>query len=84
MGTGRFCDYFEQFGLLGKTGVDLPGEAATIMHKEENIGQVELATMSFGQSFQVTPIQMAVTVSCLLYTSIWHRVSLREISHRCA
>ena len=44
LGTGRFCDYFEQFGLLGKTGVDLPGEAATIMHKEENIGQVELAT----------------------------------------
>ena len=66
MGTGRFCDYFEQFGLLGKTGVDLPGEAATIMHKEENIGQVELATMSFGQSFQVTPIQMAATVSALV------------------
>lgn len=66
LGTGRFCDYFEQFGLLGKTGVDLPGEAATIMHKEENIGQVELATMSFGQSFQVTPIQMAVTVSALV------------------
>lgn len=66
LGTGRFCDYFEQFGLLGKTGVDLPGEAATIMHKEENIGQVELATMSFGQSFQVTPIQMAATVSALI------------------
>ena len=66
LGTGRFCDYFEQFGLLGKTGVDLPGEAATIMHKEENIGQVELATMSFGQSFQVTPIQMAATVSALV------------------
>ena len=66
LGAGRFCDYFEQFGLLGKTGVDLPGEAATIMHKEENIGQVELATMSFGQSFQVTPIQMAATVSALI------------------
>ena len=66
LGAGRFCDYFEQFGLLGKTGVDLPGEAATIMHKEENIGQVELATMSFGQSFQVTPIQMAATVSALV------------------
>ena len=66
LGAGRFCDYFEQFGLLGKTGVDLPGEAATIMHKEENIGQVELATISFGQSFQVTPIQMAATVSALV------------------
>ena len=66
LGAGRFCDYFDQFGLLGKTGVDLPGEAATIMHKEENIGQVELATMSFGQSFQVTPIQMAATVSALV------------------
>lgn len=66
LGAGRFCDYFEQFGLLGKTGVDLPGEAAIIMHKEENIGQVELATMSFGQSFQVTPIQMAATVSALI------------------
>ena len=66
LGAGRFCDYFEQFGLLGKTGVDLPGEAATIMHKEENIGQVELATMSFGQSFQVTPIQMVATVSALI------------------
>ena len=66
LGAGRFCDYFEQFGLLGKTGVDLPGEAATIMHREENIGQVELATMSFGQSFQVTPIQMAATVSALV------------------
>ena len=66
LGPGRFCDYFEQFGLLGKTGVARPGEAATIMHKEENIGQVELATMSFGQSFQVTPIQMAATVSALV------------------
>ena len=66
LGTGRFCDYFEQFGLLGKTGVDLPGEAATIMHKEENIGLVELATISFGQSFQVTPVQMATTVSSLV------------------
>ncbi len=57
---------FEQFGLLGKTGSRSSGEAATIMHKEENIGQVELATMSFGQSFQVTPIQMAATVSALV------------------
>ena len=51
---------------MGMTGVDLPGEAATIMHKQENVGQVELATMSFGQSFQVTPIQLAATVSSLV------------------
>lgn len=66
LGVERFCDYFEQFGLMGMTGVDLPGEASTIMHKEENIGQVELATISFGQSFQVTPMQMAATVSSLV------------------
>lgn len=66
LGVGKFCDYYKQFGLLQLTGVDLPGEAGTIMHKEENIGQVELATMSFGQSFQVTPIQMATTVSSLV------------------
>lgn len=66
LGAERFCDYFEQFGLLEKTGVDLPGEAGTIMHKRENIGEVELATMTFGQSFQVTPIQMAATVSSLI------------------
>lgn len=66
LGVEKFCDYFEQFGLMGMTGVDLPGEAGTIMHKEENIGQVELATMSFGQSFQVTPVQMAATVSSLV------------------
>lgn len=58
IGSDRFCDYFEQFGLLSKTNIDLPGEASTIMHKRENIGQVELATMSFGQSFQITPIQL--------------------------
>lgn len=62
----KFCDYFEQFGLMDKTDVDLPGEAGTIMHKLENIGEVELATMTFGQSFQVTPIQMATTVSSLI------------------
>lgn len=66
LGVEKFCDYYKQFGLLQLTGVDLPGEAGTIMHKEENIGQVELATMSFGQSFQVTPIQMAATVSSLV------------------
>ncbi|MDE7436512.1 MAG: peptidoglycan glycosyltransferase [Lachnospiraceae bacterium] len=66
LGSDRFCDYFEQFGLLSKTNIDLPGEASTIMHKRENIGQVELATMSFGQSFQITPIQVATTVSSLI------------------
>jgi stage V sporulation protein D (sporulation-specific penicillin-binding protein) len=66
LGVERFYSYFRQFGLLDKTGIDLPGEAATIMHKEENIGSVELATISFGQSFQVTPIQLATTVSSLI------------------
>lgn len=66
LGSEKFYDYFEQFGLLRRTGVDLPGEAGTIMHKKEEIGLVELATMSFGQSFQITPIQMATTVSSLV------------------
>lgn len=66
IGSDRFCDYFEQFGLLSRTNIDLPGEASTIMHKRENIGQVELATMSFGQSFQITPIQLATTVSAII------------------
>lgn len=66
LGTEKFYEYFNQFGLMGMTGVDLPGEAGTIMHKKENVGQVELATMSFGQSFQVTPMQMAATVSSLV------------------
>lgn len=66
LGAERFFDYFEQFQMLGKTGVDLPGEAGTIMHKLENVGPVELATISFGQSFQLTPIQMATTVSSLI------------------
>lgn len=66
LGTDDFYKYFEQFGLMGETGVDLLGEASTIMHKKENVGQVELATMSFGQSFQVTPVQMAATVSSLI------------------
>ena len=66
LGADTFCDYYQQFGLLDLTGVDLPGEAGTIMHKRENIGTVELATMSFGQSFQVTPIQMAATVSSII------------------
>lgn len=66
LGSDRFCDYFEQFGLLELTNIDLPGEAGTIMHKKEDIGTVELATMTFGQSFQITPIQMATTVSSLI------------------
>lgn len=66
LGTDNFYKYFEQFGLMGMTGVDLPGEAGTIMHKKENVGQVELATMSFGQSFQITPMQLATTVASLV------------------
>ena len=66
LGADNFYHYFEQFGLLGKTGIDLPGEAATIMHKKDKIGQVELATISFGQSFQITPIQLITTVSSLI------------------
>jgi len=66
LGADRFCDYFKQFGLMNLTNVDLPGEAGTIMHKKEDIGIVELATMSFGQSFQITPIQMLTTVSSLI------------------
>ena len=66
IGADHFYDYFSRFGLLKKTGVDLPGEAATIMHSKENIGLVELATMSFGQSFQITPIQLVTTVSSII------------------
>lgn len=66
IGADKFYDYFKQFGLLSATNVDLPGEASTIMHKKEDIGLVELATMSFGQSFQITPMQMATTVSSLI------------------
>ena len=66
LGVDSFYHYFEQFGLLGKTGIDLPGEAATIMHKKENMGLVELATVSFGQSFQITPIQLITTASSII------------------
>lgn len=66
IGVDRFFDYFRQFGLMDLTGVDIPGEAGTIMHKKENVGQVELATISFGQSFQITPIQLVTTVSALV------------------
>ena len=66
LGADRFYEYFEKFGLMKLTNIDLPGEAGTIMHKKEDIGTVELATMTFGQSFQVTPIQMAVTDSTIV------------------
>lgn len=66
LGIDNFYHYFEKFGLMGKTGVDLPGEASTIMHKKENMGQVELATVSFGQSFQITPMQLIATVSSII------------------
>ena len=66
LGAERFYDYFSQFGLLNLTNVDLPGEAGTIMHRKEDIGMVELATMTFGQSFQITPIQMLTTVSSII------------------
>lgn len=66
LGIDRYYDYFRQFGLMNLTGIDLPGEAGTIMHKKENMGLVELATVAFGQSFQITPIQLAATVSSLI------------------
>ena len=66
LGIDNYYHYFEKFGLKGKTGVDLPGEAATIMHKKENMGQVELATVSFGQSFQITPMQLITTASSII------------------
>ena len=66
LGVDNFYKYFQQFGLLGLTNIDLPGEAGTIMHAKENIGPVELATVSFGQSFQITPIQLATTASSIV------------------
>lgn len=66
LGVENFYKYFRQFGLLKKTNIDLPGEAATIMHKQENVGPVELATISFGQSFQITPMQLVTTVSSII------------------
>lgn len=66
LGVDNYYKYFQQFGLMEKTGIDLPGEAGTIMHKKEDIGEVELATISFGQSFQITPIQLATTVSSII------------------
>lgn len=66
LGVDQYYHYFTQFGLKGKTGVDLPGEASTIMHKKENMGLVELATVSFGQSFQITPLQLITTASSII------------------
>ena len=66
LGVDNYCRYFDQFGLRGKTGIDIPGEASTIMHKPENMGPVELATVSFGQSFQITPVQLIATVSSII------------------
>ncbi|MCD7761730.1 MAG: peptidoglycan glycosyltransferase [Lachnospiraceae bacterium] len=66
LGVDNYFKYFDQFGLNDKTGIDLPGEAATIMHKKENVGQVELATISFGQSFQITPIQLITTAASIV------------------
>lgn len=66
LGVDRFYEYFQKLGLTKKTGVDLPGEAGTITHKKEDVGPVELATMTFGQSFQITPIQLATTISSII------------------
>ena len=66
LGVDGYYKYFTQFGLKGKTGIDLPGEAATIMHKKENMGLVELATVSFGQSFQITPVQLITTAASIV------------------
>lgn len=66
LGVDRYYDYFEQFGLKRKTGIDLPGEAGTIMHKKEDMGNVELATVAFGQSFQITPIQLLTTAASIV------------------
>ena len=66
IGSDRYYDYFKKFGLLDKTGIDLPGEAGTIMLEKDKIGQVELATIAFGQSFQITPVQLMTTVSSLI------------------
>ena len=66
LGVENYYHYFKQFGLMEKTGVDLPGEAGTIMHKMEDMKAVELATVSFGQSFQISPMQLATTASSIV------------------
>ena len=81
LGPERYYQYFKQFGLLGKTGIDLPGEAGTIMHQPDQIGPVELATVSFGQSFQITPIQLITTSSSLINggTRITPHIGIRAV-----
>lgn len=81
LGPERYYQYFKQFGLLGKTGIDLPGEAGTIMHQPDQIGPVELATVSFGQSFQITPIQLITTASSLINggTRITPHIAIRAV-----
>lgn len=66
LGAERMYDYFKRLGLFNRTGVDIPGEANSIMHNIDNVGAVELATMSFGQSFQITPLQLLVAVSAVI------------------
>ncbi|MCR5755869.1 MAG: hypothetical protein K6G30_13790 [Acetatifactor sp.] len=66
LGVEKYYQYFEQFGLKKKTGIDLPGEAGTIMHKMDDMGNVELATVSFGQSFQITAVQLLATVASII------------------
>lgn len=82
LGVEKFTYYFEHFGLLDRTGIDLPGEAGTIMHKAENMGPVELATVSFGQSFQITPIQLITTVSMIVNggTRVTPHLAVRTLS----
>lgn len=81
LGPEKYYQYFKQFGLLGKTGIDLPGEAGTIMHRPDQIGPVELATVSFGQSFQITPLQLITTASSLINggTRITPHIGIRAV-----
>ena len=82
LGVEQYYRYFIQFGLKGKTGVDLPGEASTIMHKKENMGPVELATVSFGQSFQITPLQLITTAASIVNggTRVTPHFGIRTVS----
>ena len=82
LGVENYYKYFKQFGLMGKTGIDLPGEASTIMHQKENMGAVELATVSFGQSFQITPVQLVATVSSIINggTRVTPHFGVRSVS----
>lgn len=66
VGVKKFYNYMDKLGLLKTTGIDLPGEAGTIIHKQKNVGNVELATMSFGQSFQITPVQFLTAASAIV------------------